>query len=42
VGKIADGVIVGSACVRAIGESANPKRAAAEFAGAFRRALDPA
>ncbi len=40
VGAIADGVIVGSACVRAIGESADPKRAAAEFAGAFRQALD--
>jgi tryptophan synthase alpha chain len=40
VGKLADGVIIGSACVRAIGESADPKRAAAEFAGAFRKALD--
>ena len=40
VGKLADGVIVGTACVRAVGESADPKRAAAEFAGAFRRALD--
>jgi tryptophan synthase alpha chain len=40
VGKLADGVIVGSACVRAVGESADPKRAAAEFAGAFRKALD--
>jgi tryptophan synthase alpha chain len=40
VGRIADGVIVGTACVRAIGESADPKRAAAEFAGAFRAALD--
>jgi tryptophan synthase alpha chain len=40
VGKIADGVIVGSACVRAIGQAQDPKRAAAEFAGAFRRALD--
>jgi tryptophan synthase alpha chain len=40
VGRIADGVIVGSACVRAIGEAADPKRAAAEFAGAFRTALN--
>ena len=40
VGKIADGVIVGSACVRAIGEAKDPKRAAAEFAAAFRTALD--
>jgi tryptophan synthase alpha chain len=40
VGRLADGVIVGTACVRAIGESADPKRAAEEFAGAFRKALD--
>jgi tryptophan synthase alpha chain len=40
VGKLADGVIVGTACVRAVGESADPKRAAAEFAISFRRALD--
>ncbi len=40
VGKIADGVIVGSACVRAIGPAQDPKRAAAEFAAAFRNALD--
>lgn len=39
VGKLADGVIVGSACVRAIGESDNPQRAAAAFAKAFRDAL---
>jgi tryptophan synthase alpha chain len=40
VGRLADGVIVGSACVRAIGGGRDPKRAAAEFAGAFRAALD--
>jgi tryptophan synthase alpha chain len=40
VGKIADGVIVGSACVRAIGPAQDPQRAAAELAGAFRAALD--
>jgi tryptophan synthase alpha chain len=40
VGAVADGVIVGTACVRAVGESAHPKRAAAEFAGAFRKVLD--
>jgi tryptophan synthase alpha chain len=40
VGRLAEGVIVGSACVRAIGEAQDPKRAAAEFAGAFRAALD--
>jgi tryptophan synthase alpha chain len=39
VGGLADGVIVGSACVRAVGEAQDPKRAAAEFAGAFRKAL---
>lgn len=42
VGRIADGVIVGTACVRAIGESREPKRAAAEFANSFRKALDGA
>jgi tryptophan synthase alpha chain len=40
VGRIADGVIVGSACVRAIGEAQDPKRAAAEFTRAFREAMD--
>ena len=39
VGALADGVIVGSACVRAIGESANPVEAAREFAQGFRDAL---
>jgi tryptophan synthase alpha chain len=40
VGKIADGVIVGSACVRSIGEAADPRRAAGDFARAYRTALD--
>lgn len=39
VGQLADGVIVGSACVRAIGESPTPVHTAAEFARSFRAAL---
>ncbi|MBN1438453.1 MAG: tryptophan synthase subunit alpha [Anaerolineales bacterium] len=39
VGRIADGVIVGSACVRALGEAQQPKLAAANLARAFRAAL---
>ncbi len=39
VGKMADGVIVGSACVKTIGGSENPVRAAREFAGSFSEAL---
>ncbi len=39
VGALADGVIVGSACVKAIGESENPVEAAAGFASGFRAAL---
>ncbi len=39
VGQIADGVIIGSACVRAIGEAADPVRAAAEFARVFKKAV---
>ena len=39
VGAIADGVIVGSACVRAIGESGTPVAAAAAFAKSFAGAL---
>jgi tryptophan synthase alpha chain len=39
VGQLAEGIIVGSACVRAIGESAAPVQAAAEFARAFSTAL---
>ena len=40
VGKLADGVIVGSACVKAIGENQNPVQAAQEFASQFRDALN--
>jgi len=39
VGAVADGVIVGSACVRSIGESKNPVEAARELAISFRAAL---
>ena len=39
VGELADGVIVGSACVKAIGESAAPVQTAIEFARAFKAAL---
>jgi tryptophan synthase alpha chain len=39
VAAVADGVIVGSACVRTIGESADPVRAARGFASDFLRAL---
>jgi len=39
VGAVADGVIVGSACVRSIGESKNPIEAARELAKSFRAAL---
>ncbi len=39
VGALADGVIVGSACVKMIGGSEYPVRAAKEFAKSFRRAL---
>ena len=39
VGAVADGVIVGSACVRSIGGSMNPVEAARELAGSFRAAL---
>jgi tryptophan synthase alpha chain len=39
VGELADGVIVGSACVRAIGDSAEPARAAVELARSFSAAL---
>ena len=39
VGQIADGIIVGSACVHAIGESADPVQAAIGFARAFKTAL---
>jgi tryptophan synthase alpha chain len=39
VGKMADGVIVGTACVRAIGGSENPIETAREFARGFAEAL---
>ena len=39
VGALADGVIVGSACVKTIGGSENPVEAAREFAKSFREAL---
>jgi tryptophan synthase alpha chain len=39
VGRLADGVIVGSACVKAIGGSEKPVEAAKEFARSFREAL---
>lgn len=39
VGSLADGVIVGSACVRAVGESADPLQAAGSLARRFREAL---
>ena len=39
VGRIADGIIVGSACVKAVGEAADPIRAAEAFAFAFKAAL---
>jgi len=40
VGMMADGVIVGTACVRTIGGSENPVDAAREFAKKFQRALE--
>jgi tryptophan synthase alpha chain len=39
VGKMADGVIVGTACVRMIGVSENPVETAKEFARSFADAL---
>jgi len=39
VGALADGVIVGTACVRAIGGSATPVETAKQFAAEFQRAL---
>ncbi|MFO7586360.1 MAG: tryptophan synthase subunit alpha, partial [Anaerolineales bacterium] len=39
VGNLADGVIVGSACVCEIGESETPVRTAAEFAQKFKEAM---
>ena len=40
VGKMADGVIVGTACVRTIGSSQKPIETAKQFAAEFRSALD--
>jgi tryptophan synthase alpha chain len=40
VGAVADGVIVGSACVQAVGESGQPVQAAARFAAEFHEALN--
>jgi tryptophan synthase alpha chain len=40
VGALADGVIVGSACVKTIGENENPVEAAKEFAKSFKGALE--
>lgn len=39
VGRMADGVIVGTACVRAIGDSQSPVETAQQFAAGFRDAL---
>ena len=39
VGKMADGVIVGTACVKAIGGSKKPVETASQFAAEFRSAL---
>ena len=40
VGQLADGVIVGSACVKMIGGSQKPVETAKQFAGEFRSALN--
>lgn len=40
VGQMADGVVVGTACVRTIGGSEKPVDAAREFARSFREALE--
>jgi len=39
VGKLADGVIVGSACVKMLGSSKKPVEIAKQFAAEFRSAL---
>jgi tryptophan synthase alpha chain len=39
VGALADGVIVGSACVKTIGSSEKPVETAKQFAAEFRSAL---
>ncbi len=40
VGQLADGVIVGSACVKAIGGSENPVETAKQFAKSFKESLN--
>jgi len=40
VGTLADGVIVGSACVKAVGGSENPVEAARELAKIFRNVMN--
>ncbi len=40
VGRMADGAIVGTACVKTIGESTDPVEAASRFAHGFRAAMD--
>jgi tryptophan synthase alpha chain len=40
VGQLADGVIVGSACVKTIGSSPKPVETAKQFAAEFRSALN--
>jgi tryptophan synthase alpha chain len=40
VGRMADGAIVGTACVRVIGSSKTPVETAKEFAAKFRKALE--
>jgi tryptophan synthase alpha chain len=39
VGRMADGAIVGTACVKAIGGSDNPVEASSQFAREFSRAM---
>jgi tryptophan synthase alpha chain len=41
VGALADGIIVGSACVRVIGDAADPVATAEAFARSFKEALAP-
>jgi len=41
VGAFADGIIVGSACVKTIGPAADPVKTAFEFAQAFKNELEP-
>ncbi len=40
VAKLADGVIIGSALIRAAGKAADPAKGAAEFVGGIRKALN--